>query len=122
MLRLLGGVRGAGASSISVGVVPMSTTAPHDEQKRLESGIWLEQDEQRMVGAGFYHYRTPRGLRLTSGGRPGRWSVRAAHFDGGAVGQYFGDALHHLVGIVADGDHGVGAGFRGVLQHQVEGL
>src|ERR1039458_4641540 len=40
----------------------------------------------------------------------------------GAVRQHFGDALHHLGGIVASADHGVGAQLAGVLQHQVESL
>jgi len=47
-----------------------------------------------------------------------RARLRRHPFDlyGGTVGENFRDALHHFRGVVAHGDHGVGAVLRGVLQ------
>src|SRR4029077_5825764 len=40
--------------------------------------------------------------------------------NGRAVGQHFGNTLHHFGGVVAHADYGVGAVFTGVLQHKFE--
>src|ERR1700679_4088775 len=40
----------------------------------------------------------------------------------GAVGQDFGDALHDFVGVVAEGDDGVGSELGGVKGHHGEGV
>jgi hypothetical protein len=42
--------------------------------------------------------------------------------DGGAVGEDFGDALHEFVGVVAEGDDGVGSELVGVEGHHGEGV
>jgi hypothetical protein len=42
--------------------------------------------------------------------------------DGGAIGEDFGDAADDLVGVVADGDDGVGAKLRRVERHHSEGI
>src|SRR5882757_9817954 len=42
--------------------------------------------------------------------------------DGGAVGEDFGDAVHEFVGVVAEGDDGVGSELGGVECHHGEGV
>ena len=39
----------------------------------------------------------------------------ALYLDGRAVGEHFGDALHHFRGVIAHSDDGVGSVFAGVL-------
>src|SRR5207249_10554153 len=49
-------------------------------------------------------------------------SSRPLDRHGGAVAQHLGDALHHLVRVVAHAHHGVGAQLRRVIEHEIEGL
>jgi hypothetical protein len=42
--------------------------------------------------------------------------------NGGAVGQDLGDSVHDFVGVVAEGDDGVGAELGGVEAHHCEGV
>ena len=51
-----------------------------------------------------------------------RVSLNALDYDGGAVGEDFGDALHEVVGVVVDSDDSVGTVFGGVLHHAGEGV
>src|SRR5580704_12674208 len=62
--------------------------------------------------------RTP-GAFPQSGTGLGRY---AFYLNGRAVGKYFGDALHHLGGVVAHADHGVRTVLAGMLHHQFEGF
>ena len=52
----------------------------------------------------------------------GNPQLQALDDDGGAVGEDFGDAVHELVGVVADGDDGVGSELSGVEGHHGEGV
>ena len=53
-----------------------------------------------------------------------QFQPRLDFFDyyGGAVGEDFGDAAHDFVGVVADGDDGVGSELGGVEGHHGEGV
>src|SRR5467141_4884528 len=49
-------------------------------------------------------------------------SGNALNLDGGAIGKHFGDTLHHLGGVIAHSDDGIGAVFAGVLQHKFKSI
>jgi len=46
----------------------------------------------------------------------------ALNLDGRAIGEHFGDALHHLGGVIAHADNRVGSVLAGVPQQQFEGV
>jgi len=46
----------------------------------------------------------------------------ALNVDGRAIGEHFGDALHHFGGVIAHPDHGVGAVLAGVLQQKFKSI
>src|ERR1700687_922080 len=47
---------------------------------------------------------------------------KTLNLDGGAIGEDFGDTLHHFGGVIAQSDHGVGFVFAGVVHHQFKSI
>jgi len=95
----------SGASPRIVAFGSDSRGLPHLAQNRAVSDTGLPQEVQNM-GKGFYH---------SSGCRNEQpFSTDFLHLYGGAVGQYFRHALHHLIRVVAHGQNAIGSMLRGV--------
>src|SRR5437667_1208143 len=83
------------SSPTRVAPVPESTASPHEEQNLPVAEIFAPHFAQNMGGGDSTTASWLSATRLPS--RLGN----ALYLDGRAVGQDFGDALHHLGGVVA---------------------
>src|SRR5260370_22465148 len=90
------------------------TASPHEEQNLPVAEIVAPHFAQNMGGGD-----STTGYWLSATRLPSRLR-NALHLDGRAVGQNFGDALHHFGGVVAHSDHRVGSVLACMLQQQFE--
>src|SRR6266478_10154038 len=92
----------------------VSTASPHEEQNLPVAEIFAPHFAQNMGGGDSIIGSWLPATRLRSRLR------NALNLDGCAVGEHFGDPLHHLGGIVAHSDDGVGSVLACMLQQQLE--
>jgi hypothetical protein len=96
---------------------------------RLRRRMTTKRQRQRQRRCGWAGHVIPPIAKCAMDGAPDEWwlveedcGLLSFDDDGGAVGEEFGDAVHEFVGVVAEGDDGVGAELGGVQGHHGEGV
>src|SRR5262249_26999364 len=123
---LRGAVRGGAivSCSTSAGTLPtmvssartsVTSALPHFEQNLLPRESCAPQEEQNMRGRDST-IAAPIVASCSVGVPPQSRNAFDLHCS--AIGEHFGNALHHFCGVVAHTDDSVGAMLRGVLQQQ----